>query len=378
VDEASPLTLYKFHPRCSRNARPDVGKPLRKAARVLLKCASMRSLPARLLMLLSLVIALVAVMAVGGCAADTGDGRGEGAGGSSATGPGAGDVDEGEGEDGSGAGGAVGDIGDDGEGDGPLTAVDDGAPNIGTVTTSLTANSKMKTTANVNLRKGAGTSYAILAVIPSGSIVTLLSATPSNGFLNISFNGTSGWSSATYLTEVTTTGSTGGTSGGTVDLDGAPSPDNAIARAKKAVGFSYYWGGGAWLAAGVSSSTRGSCSGSCPSCSHSGKYGADCSGLVAKAWQFGTKALEVNSHPYSTASFVQDVAGKWSTVSRSSLRKGDALVYRSGGGGHIVVYEKGDGWGTPTVIECRGCSYGCVYNARSFTSNYHGIRRAGF
>ena len=43
-----------------------------------------------------------------------------------------------------------------------------------------------------------------------------------------------------------------------------------------------------------------------------------------------------------------------------------------------MMYEKGDGWGSPTVIECRGCSYGCVYNARSFASNYHGIRRSGF
>jgi cell wall-associated NlpC family hydrolase len=241
----------------------------------------------------------------------------------------------------------------------------------------------------VNLRKGAGTSFAILAVIPSGTTVTLLDATPKNGFLNVQFNGTSGWSSASYLTEVAATGggsssggssSGGSSSGGTpsgVGVDGPASPDNAIARAKAAVGFSYYWGGGAWTAGGATSSNKGSCSGSCPSCSHSGKYGADCSGLVAKAWQFGAKALETNSHPYSTASFVNDTSN-WSTVSRSSLRKGDALVYNSGGAGHIVMYEKGDGWGTPTVIECRGCSYGCVYNARSFASNYHAIRRSGF
>lgn len=271
-----------------------------------------------------------------------------------------------------------GDVGDDSP-DGPLVAVvdtdgADGDGNVGQVGQTLVANGKMKTTANLNLRKGAGTSFAVLAVIPSGTTVTLLSATPKSGFLNIQFNGTSGWSSATYLTEVA---GSGGSTGGTVDVNGAASPDNAIARAKKAVGFSYYWGGGAWLAAGVSSSTKGSCSGSCPSCSHSGKYGADCSGLVAKAWQFGTKALEVNSHPYSTVSF-NGSSSNWSTVSRGSLRKGDALVYNSNGAGHIVMYEKGDGWGTPTVIECRGCAYGCVYNARSFTSNYKGIRRSGF
>jgi len=330
----------------------------------------MRSLPARLFVLL---FAALTIIVLQGCGAtpDAAGGEGETTYGATVA---AGD----DGED------SAGDVGDDGEPDAPLLAVDDGAP-IGTVHQALTANGKMRATANVNLRKGAGTSFAVLAVIPSGTVVTLLSATAQNGFLNVEFNGTAGWSSSSYLTEVTTTGGTssssssgGTTTGGTVNLDGAPSPDNAIARAKAAVGFSYYWGGGAWLPTGATSSSKGSCSGSCPSCSHSGKYGADCSGLVAKAWQFGTKALEVNSHPYSTASFVNDSAGKWSTVSRSSLRKGDALVYNSGGRGHIVMYEKGDGWGSPTVIECRGCAYGCVYNARSFTSNYKGIRRSGF
>jgi cell wall-associated NlpC family hydrolase len=285
-----------------------------------------------------------------------------------------------------------GDIGDPGAADGPLVAADDNTPGFGgpTAGPTLPANSAMVTTANLNLRKGPGTSFGIVLVIPSGSTVTLLDATAQSGFLNVSFNGTAGWSSATYLTGATapggsssgsgssTGGASGGSSGGAIDLEGAPSPDNAFARAKAAVGFSYYWGGGAWLPSGVSSSTAGSCSGSCPSCSHGGKYGADCSGLVSKAWQFGTKALEVNSHAYSTASFVNDSAGHWSTVSRASLKKGDALVYNSGSAGHVVLYEKGDGWGTSTVVECKGCSYGCVYNARSFASSYKGIRRAGF
>ncbi len=356
-----------------REARADVRKVSRNAARVLLSVPAMRSLETRLFLLLSAVLAVVMLALLGGCGAtpDSGGPGGEGASaetyGTQITPSG----DDGEEE-------GVGDVGDEGVSDGPLVAIDDGVQ-IGTISQSLTANSKMKATANLNLRKGAGTSYAVVAVIPSGTVVTLLSATAKSGFLNVEFNGTPGWSSASYLTTVASSGgSTGGTSGGTVNLDGAPSPDNAIARAKAAVGFSYYWGGGAYLAAGPTASTKGSCSGSCPSCTHSGKYGADCSGLVAKAWQYGTKALEVNSHPYSTASFVNDVPGKWSTVSRGSLRKGDALVYRSGGGGHIAIYEKGDGWGSPTVIECRGCSYGCVYNARSFTPNYKGIRRSGF
>ena len=322
----------------------------------------MRSIPARLFALLSAVLTVAALQ---GCGAqpDTAGDEGDTTYGATIT-PGAGDV----GDD------AEGDVGDDITVDGPLTAVDDGA--VGTVSTALAVNGKMRATANVNLRTGAGTSFSVIAVIPSGTVVTLVSATPKSGFLNIQFNGTSGWSSATYLTEVASSGAP--SSGGTVDLDGAPSPDNAIARAKTVVGFSYFWGGGGWLASGATSSNKGSCTGSCPSCSHSGKYGADCSGLIAKAWQFGAKAIEVNSHPYSTADFVSPVSGKWSNIARGSLRKGDALVYRSGGAGHIVMYEKGDGWGTPTVIECRACAAGCVYNARSIPTAYKAIRRAGF
>lgn len=274
---------------------------------------------------------------------------------------------------------APGDVGEEGDGDGPLVAVDDtGADgSLGDVHQALSANAKMRATSNVNLRKGAAASFAVVAVIPAGTVVTLVDSVAQNGFLHIDFNGTAGWSSAAYFTNVTAAGPPGGSSGA-VDIDGAPSADNAIARAKTAVGFSYYWGGGAWPSSGATSSNKGSCSGNCPSCTHSGKYGADCSGLVAKAWQYGTKALDVNSHPYSTADFVKPLAGKWSTVPRESVRKGDSLVYNTNGAGHMVIVEKGDAWGALTVYECRGCAYGCTYGARSFASTYKTIRRSGF
>ncbi len=244
---------------------------------------------------------------------------------------------------------------------------------------SFAAGASMKATANVNLRKGPSTSDAILAVIPSGTVVALVSSSPTNGFYNVIYDGTTGWSYAAYLTPVSSTppppsGGGGATAG---DPEGPLSVANAIARAQAAVGFSYYWGGGAWLASGPTASTKGSCSGSCPSCSHSGSYGADCSGMVAKAWYFGAD-LATNSHPYATSSFVSDVSGHWSTVSRSSLKRGDAMVYNSGGAGHIVLWESGDGWGSSTVYECKGCAYGCVHDTRTFSSSYHGIRRAGF
>ncbi len=270
-----------------------------------------------------------------------------------------------------------GDVGDVGLlDDAPIVAADDSVPGLPDASKTMAAATKARTTGNVNLRKTASTSAAILAVIPDGTTVGLVSATPTSGFYNVTYNGITGYAHSAYLTPLGADDPSGSTSG-TVDVDGPASPANAIARAKSAVGFSYWWGGGAWLESGPSSSTRGSCTGNCPSCSHSGRYGADCSGLVAKAWQFGTKSLSVSSHPYSTADFASDASGRWSTVSRGSLRAADALVYRSGSAGHIAMYEKGDGWGAPTVYECRSCAYGCVHNARTF-SRYKGIRRSGF
>lgn len=279
------------------------------------------------------------------------------------------------GEDLEGDVGDVGDIGDIGLDDAPLVGADDSLPALPDASTMMAGYTKARTSANVNLRKSATTSSAILAVIPSGTTVSLVSGTLTNSFYNVSYNGITGYAHSNYLKPVSDTGS-GGTTGA-VSVDGPASPANTIARAKAAVGFSYYWGGGAWLASGPTASTKGTCRGSCPSCTHTGSYGADCSGLVAKAWQYGNKTLSVNSHPYSTADFNVSRAGLWSVISRGSLRTGDALVYRSGGSGHVVIYEKGDAWGAPTVYECRGCAYGCVYNARTF-SGYKAIRRSGF
>jgi len=264
----------------------------------------------------------------------------------------------------------LGDTGDD-----SLVAVDDSAVPDGTPT-ALAGNTQMTTTGNLNLRKGPGTTFAVIAVIPVGSVVKILDPKAQNNFVNVEWNGTAGWSSLTYLKPATST--TSPPPVGSVDIMGPPSPDNAWARALPVVGFSYYWGAGRYLPSGPTASTKGSCNGSCPSCTHTGMYGADCSGLVSKAWQYGAIPLDVQSHEYSTLAFNTDKAGKWSTIARPALKRGDALVYNTNGSGHIVLYEKGDGWGTPSVIECRGCAAGCVYNARTFSSTFHAIRRSGF
>jgi hypothetical protein len=253
-----------------------------------------------------------------------------------------------------------------------LTSADESATVEGELSAGVAIGSTLKTTTGLNLRSGPGTSYAVRLVIPGGAtVVTVNTASPSNGFYNIKYNGVTGWSSGAYLTLVSSP-STGGTGTSTAR-------DAAIVRAQAGVGFSYWWGHGRWLASGATSSTKGSCTGNCPSCSHGGSYGADCSGYVAKIWQIPSSNtnLATDAHPYSTATFVGSNS-QWSTIARASAVKGDALEYNSNGAGHIVLYESGDAWGNFWTYEARGCSYGIVHNLRSVTSSYKTIRRTGW
>lgn len=258
------------------------------------------------------------------------------------------------------------------------------AEEFGTLSSELSSGvplgSTLRTTANLNLRTGPGMSERVRLVIPHGATVTTVNVTsPSGGWYNVKYNGVVGWSYGSYLTLVSSGGSSGGStsSGGT--SGSASDRDDAIARAKGGVGFSYWWGHGRWIPNGATSSTRGYCSGSCPNCSHSGSYGADCSGFVAKVWQVPSNNTDprVDQHPYSTANFVS-TSSQWRTVSRGAVQKGDALVYRSNGAGHIFLYESGDGWGSMWAMEARGCSYGIVRNLRTAGSAYKAIARSGW
>lgn len=255
---------------------------------------------------------------------------------------------------------------------------DDGTDGRGaeSVVGSVAVGQTLKTNANLNLRSSASTSAKILLVIPKGSTVTVVSATPKSGWYNVRFAGTTGWSFGVYLDPMAGGGSSGG-SGGSGGGSGGADTSDFITRAKAGVGFSYWWGHGRWSMAGPGGSTpAGSCSGSCPSCSHSGSYGADCSGYVGKIWRVpsSNSDVTVDQHPYSTANFVADTS-LWRTVSRGSVAKGDALVYNSGGAGHIFLYESGDGWGSMWAYEAKGCSYGIVHNLRTASSAYKAIRK---
>jgi hypothetical protein len=261
-------------------------------------------------------------------------------------------------------------------------AAEDAATADQGVSGSIPVGATLRATTGVNLRSGASTSKSVLHVVPDGATVTVQDSTPVNGFYKVKHSGTVGWSYGAYYDLAQLPDDDGDADEGTEDDDdssGSGPRANAIARAKKAMGFSYWWGHGRFKDEGASASNRGSCSGSCPSCSHSGNYGGDCSGLAAKVWQVPSSntSLSTDAHPYSTADFNQSTS-QWSVVSRNNLQTADMMVYRSGGAGHIFVYGSGDAWGSPYAYECKGCSAGCVEGYRAASSAYKGIRKNGY
>jgi uncharacterized protein YraI len=243
----------------------------------------------------------------------------------------------------------------------------------------LTPGSTARVTASaLNLRDGAGTTFNILTTMPCGAEVDVVGG-PTTGWWNVTYLGTTGWASGKYLVPSASFDDTvcqgmmsvipdaGVTNNTTVD--------NIFALAKSAVGYSYYWGHGSWR---EDHTLLGSCTGSCPSCTHTGQYGADCSGFVAKVWQVPAQSpIDVDQHPYSTYNFYNETT-HWKPVPRSSIQPADAFVRRENGSGHIALYETGtDPFGDVWLYEARGCATGVVHNLRTPDSSYITIRRDG-
>ena len=67
--------------------------------------------------------------------------------------------------------------------------------------TSTSTGSYKKTTTNLNMRSGPGTSHSIITEIPNGALVTVLSTT--NGWDYIEYNGKKGYCNNKYLTSAT-------------------------------------------------------------------------------------------------------------------------------------------------------------------------------
>lgn len=260
---------------------------------------------------------------------------------------------------------------------------DDGDPDVGAdaglgVATLAPGGMARVTATALNLRAGVGTTAAIETTMPCGTLLAVLdgpSTTPVGGWWNVRWDAasgsTTGWASGTYL--VADAAFTPAMCGGGNVGDGGASADDIFARAKLGVGYSYYWGHGSWRDDGTQ---PGSCSGSCPSCTHSGQYGADCSGFVAKVWQVPSASpIDLDAHPFSTENFYNDQV-YWKQVPRSTLQPADALVRRDSTSGHIALFDSGsDPFGAVWLYEARGCATGVVHDLRTLDSSYIAIRR---
>ncbi|RME79134.1 MAG: hypothetical protein D6785_11455 [Planctomycetota bacterium] len=128
--------------------------------------------------------------------------------------------------------------------------------------------------------------------------------------------------------------------------------------AKTAVGSWYSWGGDKW---DPNNRSWG---------------GADCSGLVIKAWMIPYKAPYTKSvgHPYSTWHFYHQSI-YWYRISRSSILPGDAYVRRTSKGGHMFIYAGKDSWGKAMFYEAPRRGVRIRYGTRSVTSDYVVVRR---
>ncbi len=136
------------------------------------------------------------------------------------------------------------------------------------------------------------------------------------------------------------------------------SRDKIISIAKSGVGCRYVWGGTCWNP------------------SNKTWKGADCSGYVTVAWQIPAASATTSClpHYYTTVSF-KNSSTHWSSISRNSLIKADALVYNSGSSGHVVLYNSGNKWGNAQAYEAKGTAYGIVYGTRYVSSSYAARRR---
>jgi hypothetical protein len=227
------------------------------------------------------------------------------------------------------------------------------------------------------------TSSTVVRRLPPQAAVKIVTAAPSSERYRVDHAGTLGWIAGADLTL-------------RHRYDAALSATriNALARARVAMGFSYWWSNAKWPKTGATmwpTKNKGSCSGVCGGsvpCTHAAtgggpEYGADCSGFVSTIWGFPDTDSMTNptNNGYDTQSYSRDTTN-WTTIPISSARAGDAAVtYSKGGRQHIVLIAT-----TPTArglintYECSGCSAGCRTYTLTITADsaWHVIRRKGW
>lgn len=227
-------------------------------------------------------------------------------------------------------------------------------------TPTLPLNTQLDVAANTHLREAPSTDARVVMILPQGATVTVVERNlPENGYYRVEYFGRTGWAYGGLMALSIGTASSALTE---------TQKDNILERARRSTGYSYWWGHGRFGC----SLAKGNCSGG----SHSGSAGADCSGMVAKAWAVPASAPGtcVDGHPYSSTTFATTEI-HWNNILRANIERADAFVTR--GGGHIMIRAAGSSsTGLPDIIECANCDKGCVHHYRSVSSDeYKVIRR---
>lgn len=145
----------------------------------------------------------------------------------------------------------------------------------------------------LNVRQSSSTSSAIIGKLYNGTKVNIVDST--TGWYKISYNGTTGWVSGSYVT-----------------IDSSTSVQTVVNTAKSVIGTKFVFGA-------ASPST-----------------GFDCSGLTMYAYSKVGIAL-----PHSAA--MQSTMGTW--VAKSNLRPGDLIFFDTAGSGkvtHVGMYIGND------------------------------------
>lgn len=163
------------------------------------------------------------------------------------------------------------------------------------------------TTANLNLRKGAGTNYSIIRILPKGTEVSISGGKLANGWYKVTEGEDTGYVSGNYLTQPTETPGAIVTRGELMDA--------LLAQ----LGKPYRWGG-------------------------DGPDNFDCSGYVGFIW----RQLDIRSGDYTAdAMFDNFRLGDWSCTmlpATAEVQFGDLLFFGSGTHASHVVWGISPHW----------------------------------
>lgn len=232
-----------------------------------------------------------------------------------------------------------------------------------------------------NMYATASASSVLRRLAPEAAVKIVIAA-PSNGRYRVDHAGALGWVAGEALTLRQS-----------YDATLSLTRIDALAGARAAMGFSYWWSNARWPASGGATtwptSNTGACSGDCggsPACVHRAtggtEYGADCSGFVSTIWGFPDFDSTTNptNNGFATVAYNKDTSN-WSTVATADALPADALVQHNELTKHVFLLStRRNAAGNATAYECRGCAFGCMMYSRNIAdgSGWHAIRRAGW